>query len=137
MAVSRLALKQNELLKRELRGASLARLLEPGRGLGPVLFSLIGEDGQTMRSLARATHLAPSTLTGVVRRLGDKGLVQIRPDPQDGRARRVWLSERARELGPQLALIARRVDEQLFAGMTDEELSRLRSLLGSALGETR
>jgi len=41
--------------------------------------------GISAGSLAETLHLHPSTLTGVLRRLQERGLVERRTDPSDGR----------------------------------------------------
>ena len=133
MAVSRLALKQNELLRLELRKAGLNQLLEPGVGLGPVLFELFRRDGQTMGALADQAFLPRSTLTGVVRRLTAKRLVVTRSDPEDGRVKRAFLTPEALRIGPVLESITGRIDDTLLVGFTEEEAVLFSRLLHMAL----
>lgn len=48
--------------------------------------------------LARILHVHPSTLTGVLRRLERRGLIERRPDPRDARRRSLGLTARGREI---------------------------------------
>lgn len=49
-------------------------------------------EGCTMTALADATHQVSATMTGIIDRLGDRGLVERRADPNDRRSRRVYLT---------------------------------------------
>ena len=53
-----------------------------------VLFVLAGSDGALIGEAAEAVDIAPSAMTGLVER---------RPDAADGRAQRLWLTDRGRE----------------------------------------
>lgn len=46
-----------------------------------------------MGQLARIENIAPPTITGIVARLEEKGLVHRGPDPEDARSTRVAVSE--------------------------------------------
>jgi MarR family transcriptional regulator, organic hydroperoxide resistance regulator len=66
--------------------------------------------------LARVLHLHPSTVTGIVRRLTDSGLVTRWPDPRDERRVLVGLTARGRALdvdapGTVEAAVQRLLDE--------------------------
>ena len=51
-----------------------------------LVLRLVGRfPGLSAGELAGMLHLHPSTLTGVLRRLEEHGLLQRRPDPKDGR----------------------------------------------------
>lgn len=48
--------------------------------------------------VADILHLHPSTLTGVLKRLEDRGLLERRPDPMDGRRALLRLTGRGRKV---------------------------------------
>lgn len=81
-------------------------------------------DGRTPGDLARAFQLAKGAMTNTLQRLEARGLVEVAPDPRDGRAKRVTLTgagRSAREacveaLGPFLAELERE-------GLTKEEFA--------------
>jgi DNA-binding MarR family transcriptional regulator len=67
---------------------------------GSVLIPLFEEDGLRMGEIARRSRLSKQTMTTMVRLCERDGLVGRRPDPDDRRATRVFLSERARRFQP-------------------------------------
>jgi DNA-binding MarR family transcriptional regulator len=79
---------------------------------GSVLIPLFEEDGLRMSEIASRARLSRQTMTTLVRLVEREGLVERRPDPQDGRATRVYLTTRARDFQP----TAERVLAQLDAG---------------------
>jgi len=78
-------------------------------------------------------------MTNTLGRLETRGLVAIRPDPNDGRAKRVALTARGRKLrdraiaalGPELAEITAHIPAQDFAAALPF-LQRLRAYLDEA-----
>ena len=52
--------------------------------------------GVSAGEVSEILHLHPSTLTGVLRRLGDRGLVERRPDPRDARRALLFLTSKGR-----------------------------------------
>jgi DNA-binding MarR family transcriptional regulator len=73
-------------------------------GQFPQLIALYERDGLTPTELSRAVDIEPGTMTKTLRRMERDGLVERRPDADDGRAVRIYLTRRARDLEP--ALIA-------------------------------
>jgi DNA-binding MarR family transcriptional regulator len=86
---------------------------------GSILVPLFEEDGLRMGQLAERSRLAKQTMTTMVRLLERDGLVERVRDPQDGRAFRIHLTHRARELQP----------------VAEEVLGELDALLEQALGK--
>ena len=67
---------------------------------GSVLLPLFEEDGLRMGEIAHRARLSKQTMTTMVRLAERDGLVKRRPDPADGRATRVHLSDKGRRLKP-------------------------------------
>jgi DNA-binding MarR family transcriptional regulator len=67
---------------------------------GSLLLPLWEADGLRMGELARRARLSKQTLTTMVRLMERDGLVRREPDPDDGRASRVWLTPGAKRLKP-------------------------------------
>ena len=67
---------------------------------GSLLLPLFEEDGLRMGELARRARLAKQTMTTMVRLLERDGLVRREPDPEDGRASLIFLTERSRSFRP-------------------------------------
>jgi DNA-binding MarR family transcriptional regulator len=82
-----------------------------------------------MTELGDMLGLARSSLTGLVDRTVLRGLVRREPDPRDGRAVRVGLTDEGAALAEEFyAETCRRIDE-LPAGLTPTERDRLAALL--------
>jgi DNA-binding MarR family transcriptional regulator len=86
---------------------------------GSVLVPLFEQDGLRMGEIAERSRLSKQTMTTLVRRVAEAGLVRREDDPDDGRAARIVLTARARELDPVagqvLASMERRVRARLDA----------------------
>jgi DNA-binding MarR family transcriptional regulator len=66
-------------------------------------------DGRSPARIARAVQVERPAMTNTIQKLEAKGLVQVGPDPQDGRAKLVFLTEAgraARESGVAAAIAA-------------------------------
>ena len=61
-------------------------------------------DGQTPLTLARAFQVPKTTMTHTLAGLERRGLVDLRPNPEDARSKCVWLTEDGR------AMLARTID---------------------------
>ena len=56
------------------------------------------EDGRTPMELARAFQVPKTSMTHTVGGLQKLGLVDVRPNPNDGRSKCVWITGKGREL---------------------------------------
>jgi DNA-binding MarR family transcriptional regulator len=71
-------------------------------------------DDKSLKSLAFAFQVSKGAMTNTVQRLERRGLVTVRPDPRDGRGKRVFITEAGRAvretaiaaLGPELQDLA-------------------------------
>ena len=54
-------------------------------------------DGQTPLALARAFQVPKTTMTHTLKGLEQHRLVEMRPNPEDGRSKRVWLTDQGRQ----------------------------------------
>jgi DNA-binding MarR family transcriptional regulator len=78
---------------------------------GSILLPLFEEDGLRMGELARRAQLAKQTMTTMVRLLERDGLVTREPDPADGRAMRVHLTQRSRAFQPVAEAVLTTLDD--------------------------
>ena len=98
-----------------------------------VLVALVELDGIRMSDLARRLSLSNSSITAAARGLAERGLVERRDDPDDGRAARLFLTEAGRARAD---AIAARIDEfeaRVLARLPAESASfreALRTLAG-------
>ncbi|MGB6514609.1 MAG: MarR family transcriptional regulator [Mycobacterium sp.] len=88
----------------------------------------------TMADLATFTGLERSTVSGLIDRAAQRGLVTKTADMHDGRSVRVTLTESARGLVPEVtAAIGDRI-KPLIGELSTSEQKRLTALLTKALG---
>ena len=81
-----------------------------------VLLSAVAEtEGASQSELVRATGVDRSTLAEMVSRMERKGLLSRKKDRQDGRAKRVWLTEAGRKRLNQALPAMRAVDDALIS----------------------
>ena len=99
----------NELLAERFTAAGFP---EVRPAYGSLLIPLFEEDGLRQGELARRARLSKQTLTTMARALEAAGLVERRPDPDDARATRVFLTKRARDFAPVAARILAELDDR-------------------------
>lgn len=87
-----------------------------------------------MSELVEYLGLEKSTLTGLVARAEQRGLVTRSPNPLDGRAVDVYLGPAGDALAQQLTARVRESLAPLFAALTAPEQDRLRHLLERLTG---
>jgi DNA-binding MarR family transcriptional regulator len=87
-------------------------------GQFPQLIALYEHDGLTPTELSRAVDIEPGTMTKTLRRMERDGLVERRPDADDGRAVRIYLTDRGRDLEPDLMTTARSINEAVTETLT-------------------
>ena len=87
-------------------------------------------DGVTQLDLVRATHLRAPTVSVMLRGFEEEGIVERRPDEQDGRAMRVYLTDKGRELDRCNIQRIRRMDDAVLQVLSEEEQNELMRLLG-------
>jgi len=75
-------------------------------------------DGRTPIEIARAFQVPKTSMTHTIKVLEKHGLVEVRPNPEDGRSKRVWLTDKGRgfradmiaALAPEFAALAETFD---------------------------
>jgi DNA-binding MarR family transcriptional regulator len=96
---------------------------------GSILLPLFEEDGLRLGDLARRARLAKQTMTTMVRLLERDGLVMRTPDPADGRATLVFLTDRAREAQEVAELALKNLDSRVEELLGPERAAQLASNL--------
>ena len=94
------------------------------------------QDGPTPLRLANAFQVPKTTMTHTLSVLEKHGLVEMRPNPQDGRSKCVWLTEAGRKfrdraiaaMAPEMAVLADRFPPEFIAGLV-AGLARIRDFL--------
>jgi MarR family transcriptional regulator, lower aerobic nicotinate degradation pathway regulator len=98
------------------------------------MLGILRDREPTMADLATFTGLERSTVSGLIDRAAQRGLVVRTADSRDGRSVRVSLTKQARGLVPEVtAAIGDRI-KPLTSQLTAGEQKRLTALLTKALG---
>jgi DNA-binding MarR family transcriptional regulator len=118
----------NELLAQRFRERGYP---EVRPSYGSLLIPLFEQDGLRMGQLAARARLSKQTMTTMVRLLERDGLVTRERDPDDGRAFRIRLTDRAREFRPVAGEVLRELNESVGERLGRPE----RAALASALKE--
>lgn len=98
-----------------------------------VLCCLWEEDGLATSSIGERLQQVGGTLTGVLDRMEERGLVRRERDCRDRRIWRIWLTEAGKELETVLPPIAKEVREQALAGISTEERKLLSDMIDQAI----
>jgi MarR family transcriptional regulator for hemolysin len=114
-----------------------ARALGMTRALWAVLLRLERREGLKQSDLAEDLDIQPITLTRLVDRLCDNGLIERRADPSDRRAKRLYLTPAARPLLERIDEQVDAVAEQVLAGIDADATDGLLKELGLARDNLR
>jgi DNA-binding MarR family transcriptional regulator len=116
----------NELLHKDFRARGFGDVRP---AYGSVLLPLFEEDGLRMGELAARSRLSKQTMTTLVRLVERGGLVRRERDPGDGRAFRVWLTERSHRFRPVAEEVLRDLDALVAETVQPDDLETTRSVL--------
>lgn len=105
------------MLTRLHAGLAAAGYADSYPSWGTNVFYCLQEGGLRLTELAERTHTTKQAMLYTVNRLEEAGYVERVPDPVDGRAKVIRLTQRGWEL--------RRVADALVAGMEEECVRRL------------
>ena len=99
------------------------------QGAHLVLSNLAACDGVSQLDLVRATHLRPPTVSVILRRMEEEGLVTRKTDPSDRRTIRVYLTDKGISLDKENIKRIKELDAIALSGLSEEEISALMALL--------
>jgi DNA-binding MarR family transcriptional regulator len=133
---------------RDTTGFALARVCKAHRGnvaevlagaglhVGQemVLVELWEEDGLRGGELAARLRVEPPTVTKMLRRLENCGLVERRRDPEDARSFRVHITDEGQALRESVSHLWQRAEEKTLAGLGVEERRALHAILTKMRG---
>jgi len=94
-----------------------------------VLFKLTLKPDLRQTDLADLLDIEPITLTRIIDRLQEAGLVERTPDPTDRRAWRLHVTEKAQPVVEQLRAIANDMTAEVFAGIDPQDIEITRRVL--------
>ncbi|NEQ22268.1 MAG: MarR family transcriptional regulator [Microcoleus sp. SIO2G3] len=98
-----------------------------------VLCCLWEEDGLATSTIGERLQQVGGTLTGVLDRMEERGLVRRERDTRDRRIWRIWLTEAGKQLETVLPPIAAEIREQAMVGFSVAEREMLSQLIDQAI----
>lgn len=87
----------------------------------------------TPGQLVRETLVGSGTMTNRLDRLETRGLIDRRPDPEDGRARRIRLSDQGRDRADAAIAALLERERRLLGGLSEHSRDTLAALLRGVL----
>ncbi len=94
-----------------------------------VLSKLYEEEGLTQTELASRLHVESPTLVRTLDKMEESRLITRRKDPEDRRAYRIYLLERAHKLRPKLEKIGEEIQDMSLSGLSENEIENLKRYL--------
>lgn len=96
-----------------------------------LLFTVSRNEGQNQGATAELLEVEPITLCRMIDRMEESGMVERRPDPNDRRAWRLYLTDKSRPLIGQLRELGDQLTEQALQGVAADDRQRLRDILNT------
>jgi MarR family transcriptional regulator, transcriptional regulator for hemolysin len=90
-----------------------------------VLVRVERREGLNQSELAETLDLQPITLTRLLDKLCDSGLIERRPDPEDRRAKRLFLTPAARPLLEQLSVLGEETMASALHGVERADVEQM------------
>ena len=91
------------------------------------------KDEVSQRDVERHLSLKNPTVTGILKRLDEKGYIFCVPNENDRRKKKIYLTEKAYDIRRRMESDRRRIDKELTRGMTRREVDALRKYLEKLL----
>ena len=100
---------------------------------GRILYVLWQNDEISISSLSAQTSLANTTLTAMLDRMENSGLIVRKFDSKDRRNRLIVLTEKAKALKDDYTKISQKMNEIYYAGFTEKEIVQFEAYLQRVL----
>lgn len=91
------------------------------------------EEEITQKDIEKALNLKNPTVTGLLKRLDEKGFVLVVPSNKDKRCKNVFLTEKAYDIQRRMELDRKKIDKMLTLGMNKKEVAALEKMLKRVL----
>ncbi len=112
-----------------IRAHQLLEAIGLYRGQPPVLRALWGQEGLSQTALAARLRISPATITKMLQRMEKAGFIQRKPDAEDQRITRVFLTEAGRAIQTEVETVWETMEAETYAGFALEERGLLRRFL--------
>jgi DNA-binding MarR family transcriptional regulator len=95
-----------------------------------VLITLCHGDGITQQELAERLLVTKANVVGLIDRVSAAGWVERRPDPEDRRVNRLYLTDAGRKLAGEAQPGQYALVKKIFGRLTEAELRQMHALVG-------
>ena len=99
-----------------------------------MVFALVDRQGIRLSELAKRAQLTKQLVNYLVTTVEERGYVERVPDPRDGRAKIVRLTERGQQVAQVGSEIITSIEREWAAALSPEDMDELRSLLERLVG---
>ena len=100
---------------------------------GRILYVLWQHEDISISSLSAKTSLANTTLTSMLDRMENSGLIVRKPDPADRRSRLIALTDKAKALQHDYEWVSQQMNERYYIGFTESEIRQFEAYLQRVL----
>jgi len=104
------------------------------RGLLPFLMEVLRREGAIQEDITRALVIDRAATARALQQLEEAGFVRREEDPEDRRRKRVYATDKARDLREDVMAILRRQKAVLFTGFDEEEQAQFLAMLNRMIG---
>ena len=87
----------------------------------------------TQRDIEKALNLRNPTVTGLLKRLDEKGFILSVPSARDKRCKNIYPTEQAYDIQRRMEMDRKKLDKMLTLGLTKKETAALERLLDKVL----
>lgn len=92
-----------------------------------------GQEEVKQRDIEKALNLGNPTVTGLLKRLDEKGYIMALPSERDKRCKNIYLTEKAYDIQKRMERDRKKLDKMLTLGMTKKETEALYKMLNRVL----
>ncbi len=91
------------------------------------------EEAVNQRDIEKALSLRNPTVTGLLKRLDEKGYILSVPSDRDKRCKNIYLTEKAYDIQRRMEADRKKIDKKLTLGMNKKEKAALEKMLERVL----
>lgn len=128
--ISQIKRVQDRVFERLLQDCGVEEFNGPQ---GRILYLLWQQDGVPIVELVQKTGLAKNTLTSVLGRMEECGLIYREQSKSDRRQTVITLTERARNAKDRYEAVSQQMNEVYYLGFSEQEATQLDGLLDRVL----
>ncbi|CCY45302.1 putative uncharacterized protein [Clostridium sp. CAG:1193] len=114
--------KFNELLKEK-------NIDEFNGSQGVILYSLWNNKELTIKEIGKITGLAKTSLTSMLDRMEEKGLIRRKDNSEDKRSIKIMLTDKAKELEKDYNDISNKMSNTFYKNFSDKEINEIENYL--------